>query len=315
MSETELIEDRGDNEDLISLRALSSDLWQGKWTILGVTSFFAITSIVVSLMIPNYYRSSVLLAPTERESSGGLAALASEYSGFASFAGLNIPSGNSDQVELGLEILKSRKFLASFIERRDLLVPLMAGKEWNFETNILEIDADIYNTETQEWVREVSPPYTVVPSSLEAVEAFEEILNVSRDKTTGFVTVSIEFLSPQLARDWVSWLIADLNKEMMTHDVRIAEETIDYLQKQVNSTSLTGLQQVFFKLIEEQTKVIVLSEVTDEYLLRTIDPAVVPEKKSRPFRSIIVIVSTFIGGFAGVLIHLLRLQLAPAKRD
>ena len=305
---------QGEDAEVISLSRLIDDLWSGKWTIVGFTVFAAIASIVVSLMIPNYYRSSMLLAPTENQSSGGIAALASQYSGFASFAGIDLSAGNSDQVALGLEVLQSRKFLTDFIERRKILVELIAGKGWDPESELLIIDSDIYDLGAEEWVRDVSPPLQMIPSSQEAVEAFGEILSVSRDKNTGFVTISVEFLSPTLARDWTRWLVEDVNEVMMTHDVQIAQETIEYLSEQIESTSLTGLQQVFFKLIEEQTKVIVLAEVTDEYLLRTIDPAVSPEKKSKPFRSLIVIIATFLGGFAGVLTHLIRLQLRPAGR-
>ena len=38
------------------------------------------------------------------------------------------------------------------------------------------------------WVREVEAPISAQPSTLEAVKAFKEILSVSQDKQTGFVT-------------------------------------------------------------------------------------------------------------------------------
>ena len=42
-------------------------------------------------------------------------------------AGINLGGGSANKTALGLEILKSRKFISEFIERRDILAPLMAA--------------------------------------------------------------------------------------------------------------------------------------------------------------------------------------------
>jgi LPS O-antigen subunit length determinant protein (WzzB/FepE family) len=41
------------------------------------------------------------------------------------------------------------------------------------------------------------------------------------------------------------------------------------------------------------------SEVRDEYVFRTIDPAVIPEEKFKPKRALICIFMTLIGGVVG----------------
>jgi len=65
------------------------------------------------------------------------------------------------------------------------------------------------------------------------------------------------------------------------------------------------LRNVFFSLIEEQTKTVMLAKVTDEYLLKTLDPAVAPEMKSRPKRSLMVVLATLLGGVLGAVIQLI----------
>jgi LPS O-antigen subunit length determinant protein (WzzB/FepE family) len=103
----------------------------------------------------------------------------------------------------------------------------------------------------------------------------------------------------------VDWLVNDLNLSIMRQDVAEAEQAIEYLNSQIEKTSLADLQTVFFSLIEEQTKTVMLANVTDEYLLRTLDPAVVPELKSKPKRSLIVIFSALLGSvlaMAGVFV-------------
>ncbi|MGI9234480.1 MAG: Wzz/FepE/Etk N-terminal domain-containing protein [Woeseiaceae bacterium] len=297
MADSQQIRSAAHYENEIDLRELFRILWAGKWLIVGITFAAMVIAVIVALMLPNIYRAETLLAPNDQQGTGGLPALAAQYGGLASLAGINIGGGPTNKTALGLEVLKSRKFVSEFVERHDILVPLMAAQGWDSETGELEIDPDDYDLATGKWVRHVSPPKKAIPSSQEAYERFLEILTVSQAKNSGFVTVAVEHKSPTIAKQWVDWLVDDLNLSIMSQDVAEAEQAIEYLNKQIESTSLADLQSVFFSLIEEQTKTVMLAKVTDEYLLKTLDPAVVPEKKSRPRRSLIVVLSGLLGSF------------------
>ena len=289
----------------IDFRKVFRDLWAGKWLIGGFTVAVAIVAVVVSLMMPNIYRAEALLAPNNQEGSRGLSALAAQYGGLASLAGVNLSGASTDKTALGLEVLKSRKFISEFIARHDILVPLMAAEDWDAKSGEIVIDANDYDVSRQEWIRDVSPPKKSIPSMQEAYEEFMDILSVSQDKKSGFVTVAVEHYSPNTAKQWVDWLVEDINSTIMQQDVAEAEEAIDYLNKQVAKTSLADLQNVFFSLIEEQTKTVMLAEVSKEYLLKTLDPAVSPELKHKPRRSLIVILAAMMGGFLGVFAQLI----------
>ena len=268
----------------IDLRDLFRVLWAGKWLIGGITVGAAVIAVIVALMLPNIYRAEALLAPTDQAGAGGLSALAAQYGGLASLAGINIGGGSDDKTALGLEILKSRKFISEFIERRDILVTLMAATDWNSRTRELIIDSSTYDVASEKWIREVSPPKTTIPSSQEAYKAFTGMLSIGQDKKTGLVTIAVEHYSPMVAKQWVDWLVEDINSTTMQHDVAQAEQAIEFLNRQIDSTSLADFQAVFFRLIEEQTKKVMLAKVLPEYMFRTLDPAVVPELKTKPKR-------------------------------
>jgi len=310
MTDAGINQDATRYDDEIDLRELFGVLWAGKWLIVGVTTAAAIIAVVIAIMLPNIYRAEALLAPNQDQGAGGLAALASQYGGLASLAGINLGGGQADKTGLGLEVLKSRKFVGDFIERHDLLVPLMAAEGWDAESGELKIDPDAYDIAAKKWVREVSPPKKTIPSTQEAYEEFSDLFSVSQDKKSGFVTVSVEHYSPTVARQWVDWLVDDLNSEIMRQDVSEAEQAIEYLNKQIASTSLAELQTVFFRLIEEQTKTVMLAKVSSEYLLKTLDPAVAPEKKAKPKRALIAVLGTLLGGFLGIVIVLVRSSLS-----
>lgn len=300
-------------DDEIDLRELFRVIWEGKWLIGGITAFAAVTAVAIALWLPNVYRAEALLAPNSQEGGGALSKLAAQYGGLASLAGINLGGGAADKTGLGLEVLKSRKFVSEFITGHDILVDLMAARGRDRETGQLEIDPDLYDVTSAKWVREVKPPKKTIPSLQEAYEEFSEILSVSQDKETGFVTLAVEHYSPDVAKQWVDWLVQDLNATMMRQDVAEAEQSIAYLNKQIEATSVAELQNVFFRLIEEQTKTVMLAKVTEEYLLKTLDPAVAPEKKAKPKRALIAVLGTMLGGFLGVVIVLVRSSLGKEE--
>ena len=93
-------------------------------------------SLTLSLFLPDTYRSTALLEPSDELQGGGLSAVASQLGGIASLAGIDI-SNNKSKVYAAIEALKSRVFIYNFIETNDLLVPLFAIKSWDANSNKL----------------------------------------------------------------------------------------------------------------------------------------------------------------------------------
>lgn len=288
-------------DDEIDLRELFAVLWAGRIKILAVTALAALLSVVVAISLPNIYRAEALLASSADDSSGGLSALAGQLGGLASLAGVSLGGGESNRTEIGLEVLQSRQFFAHFVAKRDVLVALMAADKWKPSSGQLLIDDDLYSRAEQKWVRDVAPPRTAKPSLQEAHKAFLESFSVSQDKKSGLVTIAVEHLSPIVAQQWVSWLIDDINSTMREQDISEAERSITYLQEQVRQTNIADLQAVFFGLIQKQTERVMLAKVRDQYLFKTLDPAVVPELKAKPKRALICVLGTLLGGMLALL--------------
>lgn len=294
-------------QDEIDLREIWSAIWSGKKLIIAITFMFSIASVIFALSKSDIYQASTLLAPTSSEGgAGGLAQVAGQLGGLASLAGINLGSGGTDKTSLALEVLKSRLFLENFIDKYQLLIPLMAAENWDRINNKLIFDEDIYDINTQKWVRDVKAPKTPKPSPWEAFSAFEDIMAISTDKETGMITLSIEHYSPEIAKQWLLWLVDEINVTMREQDKIEAQTSIHFLTKKLQETQLADMQTVFYQLIEEQTKTIMLAEVSKEYVLKTIDPANAPDENEKPKRALIVVVSTMLGGMLSVLIVLIR---------
>jgi len=301
-------------DDEIDLRELFNVIWQGKWLIVIITLVFSVGAVFFALSQPNQYKSSVLLAPTSKDGQGGLGAMASQFGGLASLAGINLGGGGGDSTTLALEVVKSRQFIAEFVNRHDLKMAIMATESWNESDNSLHINPELYDQASQQWVRKVKPSKSIEPTDWEVYKSFIKLLSTSKDKESGLVTLSIEYFSPIMAKQWLDWIVVELNNEMRKRDLSETQRNIDYLTNQLEKTQLAGMQTVFYQLIEEQTKTLMIAEAQEEYIFKVVDPAVVPEEKSKPKRALIAVLGTLLGGMLGVMIVLIR-HFASTKSE
>ncbi|CAJ1820267.1 hypothetical protein FNBNMHLP_01409 [Aeromonas jandaei] len=239
--------------------------------------------------------------------------MAAQFGGLASLAGINLKSDKADKTAITVEIGKSRQFLSHFIRKHQLEVPLIAASRADKVTGELILDDDIYDLTNKKWVREVPNGKSVEPTDWELVEAFRKLASVSQDSKSGLVTVVVDFYSPQLAKQWVDWLVSDLNATMKKRDQNDAIRNITYLKSQLEKTSVADMQTVFYQLIEDQTKTLMLAEVNQEYVFKTLDPAVVAEEKLKPKRALIVVLGTLLGAMFGTMLLLVRYTVLRKK--
>ena len=289
-------------DDEIDLRELFATLWRGKWIIVLTTVVFAAMGVGYALYKPNIYQSSVLVAPAQEEGGG----LASQFGGLASLAGINLGGGGSNQTIIAKEVLQSRAFLTKFFHRHDMEIPLMAVEGWNKKSEEWTYDRDKYNPDKGEWLFD-SDGETYKPTDWDMVEAFrEDHFSVSEAKDTGMITVSVKHYSPVMAQQWAEKLVQDINEHMRKQDVEEAEARIAYLEQKLDETNIAGMQQVFYQLIENETRTVMLANAQKEYVFKTVDPAVVAEEKAEPKRALICVIATLLGGMLGVFIVFIR---------
>ena len=292
--------------DEIDLRELFKVLWKGKWIIIATTFAFSVGSVLYALSLPNIYKADALLAPAESSNGGGLSKMAGQLGGLAALAGVNLGGGESSQTDLAVHVMKSRQFVKAFIKKHSLLVPLMAAKGWELESNSLVLDEELYNPNSGKWLRTAKGMRGSIPTSQEAFEVFsKEIFNINLDKESGLYTVSVKHYSPYVAQQWVNWLIEDINKVMRERAIAETSQNLAYLNTQLQKTAVADMQSTFYKLIEEQTKSQMLAEVQEEFVFKIVDPAAVPETKVEPRRAIICVLGAILGSLIGILIVLI----------
>ena len=305
MSENERDLSQSYADDVIDLRELFNVLWVNKLFLVTLTSLFALISIISSLNLTNIYTAHTLLAPS---TSGDMSSNLSQYAGLASMAGISLPGSSSGMLDkdLALSLLKSKGLLQRLIDKHDILPDLIAAYDWDLTSNSLSYDSDLYDDIKNVWVRDVKPPYKLIPSTQEAYEFYDKAIAVSEDKKTGVISLKVDHLSPEIAYQWSQLLIQEVNEYVADMRIKEAQLSIDYLNDQIKITPYPELRALFYELIQQHTQSMMLAKVRPEYALTTLDPPLIPEMKSKPKRALICILGTLLGGMLSVVIILVR---------
>ena len=268
---------RGTSGDRISVRQVWRILWRGKTTIIAATVVFALASVAYALLAKEIFRADALLAPANEQSSP---MLGSQLGGLAALAGVDI--GEESGVE-ALAVLKSREFARAFIEQYDLL-PVFFEDDWDADEKRWQVDDPVD-----------------APDIRDGVKYFHEsILKVSEERSTGLVTLAVEWTDPDVAAEWASILVRRLNDRLRERALLEAETNVTYLQSEMGSTNLVALQESIGRLLETELQKLMLAKGNEEFAFKILDPAVSPKQRVRPKRALTVIVGTLLGGLLGV---------------
>ncbi len=288
-------------EDELSLIDLWNIVWKRKWPWLTFGTLFAILGIFYALNQPEIFRGEATLVPnSEEQGGGGLAALAGQFGGLASMAGINVGGGGS--TENAIATLKSRQFLMPFIESEEAQKTIFAD-EWDEESKSWTVSKERRQEDNR-------------PTKLETYERFtKECLSISEDKKTGIVTLAVELQNPQLTAEWTNRLADRLNAHLRQQAREEAQRNLEYLNKQITETKVLEIKESLYGLIESQTKNAMLANAKEEYAFKVIDPAVTPEERVRPKRALIVIAAGMLGGFFGLFLCFVLHFVETAKKQ
>lgn len=279
--------------DSIRLLECARLLYRDRRLIAAIVSIFTLLALTMALSLPPVYRAEVLLAPASHEKSDGPGALLGQLGDIAALVGSGI--GNTkDRTAESIATLRSRSLAIEFI-RDGNLKPVLFADQW---------DA----------TRQAWHDPTKAPTDLDAYEMFDKRLRrVNVDRRNGLVTLAIEWSDPTLAAVWANRLVTEVNKRRRTEAIREAEQSIKYLQQQLGRTSSIETQQSIYRLIESNTKTIALANAREDYAFRVIDPAIRPERRIWPKRTLIVMAGAVGGGLIAVFVVFLRRAIARER--
>lgn len=277
------------NSELV---ALFNRLWSGKWWIVAGAVVAGTIAGVSAFTTPPVYRATTLLAAAEtdrRGLGGSLGAALGSIGGLASLAGVNV-GGADASIEEALAVLKSREFTEAFISQHNVLPDLFPG-QWDAAKKV--------------WT---GPP-DERPTLTRAYKRFDrEVRSVNRDKKTGLILVQIDWTDRKKAAEWANQMVTQLNAEMRARAITQTEASLGYLERELGTTTVIETRQAISGLMEAQIKQRMLANVTQEYVFRVIDKAMMPDlsDKVRPKRLLMLCIGILLGAALGLAALLCR---------
>jgi len=288
------------DDDEINLLDLLIVLAKHKIMIVKVTFAAALLAVGISLLMTNIYTGTAKILPPQQSQSSASAMLA-QLGDLAGMAGGSLGIKNSN--DLYVAMLKSRNVMEKIVKRFDL--------------------QKVYEQET-------------LTETLKALEG-GTIITSGND---GVITVEVDDKDPQLAANMANAFIEELDKLLQTFSLTDASQKRTFFDQQLRqakdkltdaelkldktpNTSLEYLdalrnlkyQEALWEILARQFEMAKLDEAKDFPLIQVLDKATAPEKKSKPKRSLIVILATLVAGFLAVIWAFIKEALARSNDD
>ena len=264
------------------------DIWaaitERKWFITIITLIFVGLFAGLGMMAPTKYKAEVVVAEANPMS--------------------NSSSSNSSDVDLdvqvevneALSLIESRQFLYEFLTEEGI-IPVLFINDWDSSKN--------------DWKE--GAKHTL----WDAYDTFEDhVLDVETDDETGLITVSMLWTDAEVATRWANDIVDRINAKLRTKAIDEATRTLEFLNKELQQTTVVEIQESLYDMVKTQKAKIVAANVHDEYAFKIMDPAVVPEEPAIPYLLLILIaVGAVIGMFIGVTIALLLHLIKQAQPE
>ncbi len=288
------------DDDEINLLDLLIVLAKHKAMILKVTLGAALLAVGVTLLMSNVYTGTARILPPQQSQSSA-SALLGQLGGLAGLAGGAM--GIKNPADIYLAMLKSRTLMGKIANRFDL--------------------QQLYKAKT-------------LTDTLKALEN-NSTFTAGKD---GVITVEVSDLDPKRAADMANAFVEELAKLMQNfaltdasqkriffeQQMKQAKDKLTDAEARLDKTSNTSLQymdavrnmkyqEAVWEILAKQFEMAKLDEAKNSSLIQVLDQATPPEKKSKPKRSVIVLLATLVAFFLAILLAFVREGLLRAQQQ
>jgi len=279
---TELIKHPQDQE--VTLLDFFKLFWAAKLNIFIVSTLFFIGSVYQALVTEEVYTSYSLLKYVEKESA--------DDSGIESM--LNLRQNNRESFGLSMQqsvtYLQSREVIYKFFD------------EYNVREHLFE---EAWDEQSQSWVDLTD----VTVREWKAYETYlRDHLKVRLDPQTKLINLSIVDRSPEKTVFFIKGLIKTANKSAKDKFLSDTEKKIEIFKSSYKEYEDLYSKDFLMTLIKKETAKKVSVENNDNFLFEFVDYPVIPEQRSAPNRTLMVLIGTG-SGFLLSLLLILAIEL------
>lgn len=303
--DSKLCQSGGGREDKIDLFALWQVIWRRRVLIAYIVCTMVAMTALGALFMPNIYTAQAIIMPVEKSGGGMAASLMEQMGGLPGLIGLSEATSSTEIVlllqsnVLREKILKDYNLIPAFVSRQrgGEKKAWKTGKEKGFTLNahsLLFILLEPVIPANKKIVKKDN-----VSLGLLMLATTVKIDHNVMDRT---VTISAESDDPVFAANMAHYFLTALNNHMSNEAKRVAAINKQYLEDQLLKTADPLIKQKIYNLIAQQVETSMMAEVKENFCFKIIDPPRVPDEKSGPQRSTMVVSSFLVSLFLAVVI-------------
>ena len=287
-------------DDEINLLDLLIVLAKHKAMILIATLGAALLAVGVTLLMPNVYTGTARILPPQQGQSSA-SALLGQLGGLAGLAGGAM--GIKNPADIYLAMFKSRTLMEKIANRFGL-------RQLYEEKTLTDTLKALDNNTT----------FTAGKDGVITVEVSDHDPKRAADMANAFVE--------ELAKMMQNFALTDASQKraFFEQQMKQAKNTLTDAEIHLDKTPNTSLQymdairsvkyqEAVWEILAKQFEMAKLDEAKDFPLIQVLDHATPPEKKSKPKRSVIVLLATLVAFFLAVLLAFVRESVSRAKQQ
>jgi capsular polysaccharide biosynthesis protein len=275
----------GFDDDEISLLDLGVTIVENLRLLILAPIFAGCTALLVgTYAIDPFFTAKTSLLPPGASGGGTAAALASQFGGLASLAGINLPVGAGQAKPMAY--LQSDSMRNALIDRFDLVK--------RYEAKLKE----------------------------DARKTLATKVKIAEDKKTGLISIEVTDLDPAFAAQLANAHVEELQKVLNAQALEDARERRQFLERQIEEASKKPYQSPLVRdavlqgLIRQfETTRIEEAGAGNSARIQQVDVAQAPERKSGPKRALIAVITALATGFALLLFVFMRKAVQNAGDD
>lgn len=236
----------GSQEQEIDLIELAERLWQARWWLLKLGGVGAVIGLVIAFSLPKEYGTTVKLAPETEDVSRKMSSLG----GLAAMAGINLnSSAGADAISPDVypDVVQSTPFLLEFFavkvcrqEETDSLslYDYMHDHQqmawWNYifraPFKLMKTVRNIFSGSV-ETAGGVLDPFRLSREQEIVLQALQDRINVSVDKKTFMITVSVRMQDPEVSAEVTRVVLQKLQEYIIAYRTRKVKNDLEFTRK------------------------------------------------------------------------------------
>ena len=259
---------QGNYEDEINILDLLKVILKHKGMIIYTVITCVVGTAIVSLLMTKIYESKAVITPVEAPAAqSGMAAIAAQF-------GVMTPQSSNVSEIVGL--LKSNILMQRVLEK---------GNFYDIFFDKSDLKGKTENERTWKGIRLLK----------------EGVLKVTENKKDNIINISAQYKDPVIAQRIVSITLTELTERMTAEAKRVAEANKVHLDSQMSTTADPFVRQKIYALIAQQIETAMMAAAKENFAFKVIDPPMVPDRKVKPKRAVMVLLAFVISLVIGAL--------------